>query len=113
VAFYTVRTLKRTVPPALAGVVFLSGGQSEEDASINLSLMNSSQGALPWTLTFSYGRALQASALNVWAGKTENMKAAQAKFLERARANGAGQKGAYNKGSGEAGESLFVANYAY
>ena len=77
--------------------------------------MNSSQGPLPWTLTFSYGRALQASALKVWAGKTENMKAAQAELLARARANGAGQKGEYNKGSGsgEAGESLFVANYAY
>lgn len=60
VAFYTIRTLKRTAPPALVGINFLSGGQSEEEASLNLNAMNK-QGPFPWALSFSYGRALQAS----------------------------------------------------
>ena len=61
---YTVRTLSRTIVPALPGVVFLSGGQSEEEASLNLNAMNKLAGApRPWALTFSYGRALQQSAL--------------------------------------------------
>ena len=67
------------------GVVFLSGGQSEEDASVNLNAINQFQGKKPWALTFSYGRALQASALKAWIGKKENVKAAQAEFLKRAK----------------------------
>lgn len=67
IAWYTVRTLGRSIVPALPGVVFLSGGQSEEDASLNLNAMNKLQGApRPWRLTFSYGRALQASVLKAW-----------------------------------------------
>jgi fructose-bisphosphate aldolase, class I len=67
IAWFTVRTLSRTIVPALPGVVFLSGGQSEEDASLNLNEMNKLTNiAKPWSLTFSYGRALQASCLKAW-----------------------------------------------
>lgn len=63
----------------------MSGGQSEEEASINLDALNKYQGKKPWALTFSYGRALQASALKAWAGKNDNIKAGQAEFLKRAK----------------------------
>jgi fructose-bisphosphate aldolase class I len=67
IAWMTVRTLSRTIVPALPGVTFLSGGQSEEDASLNLSAMNKlTDVAKPWALTFSYGRALQSSVLKAW-----------------------------------------------
>lgn len=113
IAWYTVRTLSRTMVPALAGVCFLSGGQSEEDASLNLNAMNALKGVQkPWALTFSYGRALQSSVLKVWEGKTENVAAAQAALLERASANGAAAKGEYKGGSGSTA-SDFVANYRY
>ena len=69
IAWYTVRTLSRTIVPALPGVTFLSGGQSEEEASVNLNDMNALTGiAKPWALTFSYGRALQQSVLKTWKG---------------------------------------------
>ena len=73
----TVTALQRSVPSAVPGVVFLSGGQSEEEASKNLNAINNVNGKRPWALTFSYGRALQASALAKWAGKDENVKDAQ------------------------------------
>lgn len=66
IAHFTVRTLSRTIVPALPGIVFLSGGQSEEDASLNLNAMNKSSIVRPWKLTFSYGRALQKSTLAAW-----------------------------------------------
>jgi len=113
VAWMTVRTLSRTIVPALPGVTFLSGGQSEESASLNLNAMNSLKDApRPWALTFSYGRALQQSVLKAWLGKAENVQAAQAALLERARANGAASKGEYKGGSGDT-SSTFVANYSY
>jgi fructose-bisphosphate aldolase class I len=88
IAMYTVRTLSRTIVPALPGVTFLSGGQSEEDASLNLNAMNKMTGvAKPWSLTFSYGRALQSSVLKAWMGKKENVEAAQNTLLTRAKAN--------------------------
>ena len=68
VAEKTVTVLKRCVPPAVPGIAFLSGGQSEEEATAHLQLMNAA-GPLPWRLTFSYGRALQSAALKAWAGK--------------------------------------------
>ena len=68
--------LKRCVPPAVPGIAFLSGGQSSEDATAHLHYMNAA-GPLPWKLTFSYGRALQADALKAWAGKKENVAAAR------------------------------------
>jgi fructose-bisphosphate aldolase, class I len=87
VAEKTVRCLKTTVPSTVPGIAFLSGGQSDEAATQHLSLMNA-MGGLPWSLTFSYGRALQAAALQAWGGKPENVAAAQRAFTHRARMNG-------------------------
>jgi len=113
IAWYTVRTLSRSIVPALPGVTFLSGGQSEEEASLNLNAMNAlKEVQKPWALTFSYGRALQQSVLKAWVGKEENVKAAQAVLLERANANGAAAKGEYKGGSGDTA-STYVANYTY
>jgi fructose-bisphosphate aldolase class I len=92
----TVQTLKRCVPAAVPGIMFLSGGQSEEDATVHLDLMNAGYD-LPWGLSFSYGRALQASALSTWSGKAENVAAAQAAFIERAAANSKACAGTYGK----------------
>ena len=94
VAEATVRVLKRTVPAAVPGIVFLSGGQSAEVATLHLDAMNKI-GGLPWKLSFSYGRALQAAPLKAWGGKAENVTAAQSAFLERAKANGEASLGAY------------------
>lgn len=112
----TVTALQRTVPAAVPGVVFLSGGQSEEDASVNLSAINQYPGKKPWALTFSYGRALQASAIAAWKGKDENIKAAQGELLKRAKANSLASLGKYQPGSIsslDAGQSLFVAKHSY
>ncbi|XP_069802466.1 fructose-bisphosphate aldolase C isoform X2 [Dendropsophus ebraccatus] len=116
IAMATVTALRRTVPPAVPGVTFLSGGQSEEEATINLNAINNCPLARPWALTFSYGRALQASALNAWRGKKENESAATEEFLKRAEANGLAACGKYEHSgddSGAAGKSLYVANHAY
>ena len=113
VALSTVTALQRTVPPAVPAITFLSGGMSEDEASINLNALNSLPlGARPWSLTFSYGRALQKSTIQTWAGKKENVKAGQAALLVRAKANSEAQLGTY-KGSNKSGESLHVANYKY
>jgi len=116
VAFYTIRTLRRTIPAAMPGIMFLSGGQSEEEASINLSAMNVDDlpfpSPNPWRLSFSYGRALQASTLEAWKGKDENIKQAQDALIVRAKANSDAQLGKYS-GSGEAGKSLYQKNYTY
>ncbi len=95
VARRTVRTLQRCVPAAVPGIVFLSGGQSDEVATQHLNAMNKLPARLPWKLSFSYGRALQAAPLKAWSGKAENFDAAQAAFLERARANGQASLGRY------------------
>jgi len=86
VADRTVELLKRCVPSAVPGIAFLSGGQSDEDATAHLSAMNARH-KLPWALTFSYGRALQAAPQKAWSGKKENVAAAQAAFLHRAHMN--------------------------
>lgn len=86
VAERTVRTLKATVPAIVPGIAFLSGGQTSEQASANLSAMHK-LGSLPWGLTFSYGRALQAEALAAWGGKAENVETARKAFIHRARMN--------------------------
>ncbi|CDJ65822.1 fructose-1,6-bisphosphate aldolase, putative [Eimeria necatrix] len=114
IAFYTVRALARTVPPALPGVTFLSGGQSEEEASLNLNAMNR-MGPHPWALTFSYGRALQASTLQAWAGKPENKAKAQEVLLQRAKANSEAQLGTYggDATNAAANKSLFEKHYVY
>ncbi len=87
VAEKTVKCLKACVPSAVPGIAFLSGGQSDEAATEHLSLMNA-MGPLPWKLTFSYGRALQAAALKAWLGKSENVAAGQRAFAHRAKMNG-------------------------
>ncbi|MDX5359870.1 MAG: fructose-bisphosphate aldolase class I [Alphaproteobacteria bacterium] len=97
VAEKTVACLKRTVPAAVPGIVFLSGGQSEEEATAHLDAMNKI-GNLPWALSFSYGRALQQAALKAWGGKDENWAAAQRAFAHRARMNGLAAKGEWSEG---------------
>ena len=87
VAEKTVRLLKNCVPGAVPGIAFLSGGQSDEEATAHLDAMNKI-GNLPWKLTFSYGRALQAAPQKAWAGKSENVAAAQGAFSHRAKMNG-------------------------
>lgn len=85
IAQATVTALQRTVPPAVPGITFLSGGQSEEEASVNLDAINKCPGKKPWALTFSYGRALQASVLRAWGGKPEQVVAAQDELIKRAK----------------------------
>uniref|UniRef100_A0A7N5ZVN1 Fructose-bisphosphate aldolase n=1 Tax=Anabas testudineus TaxID=64144 RepID=A0A7N5ZVN1_ANATE len=115
IAMATVTALRRSVPPAVPGVTFLSGGQSEEEASVNLNAINNCPLAKPWALTFSYGRALQASALNAWRGELNNEKAATEEFIKRAEANGLAALGKYESSgtAGAASKSLYVANHAY
>jgi fructose-bisphosphate aldolase, class I len=92
VAEQTVRLLKECVPAAVPGIMFLSGGQSDEDATAHLDAMNR-MGGLPWKLSFSYGRALQAAPQQAWSGKAENVGAGQAAFTHRARMNSLAAKG--------------------
>lgn len=87
VAAHTIGVLKRHVPSAVPGIAFLSGGQGDLEATANLAAMNA-QFTNPWAVTYSYGRALQASCLQAWAGKADNAPAAQAAFIHRARMNG-------------------------
>ena len=116
IAEYTVRTLQRTVPAAVPAIVFLSGGQSEEEATLNLNAMNKLKGKKPWSLSFSFGRALQQSTLKAWSGKEDNVKKAQAAFLSRCKANSEATLGKYGGdaalGDG-ASESLHVKDYKY
>jgi fructose-bisphosphate aldolase class I len=92
VAENTIRLLKACVPAAVPGIAFLSGGQSDEDATAHLSAMNRI-GGLPWSLTFSYGRALQAAPQKAWSGKPENVAAGQRAFIHRAQMNSLASKG--------------------
>lgn len=91
----TVKVLLRCVPAAVPGIAFLSGGQSDEDASAHLGAMNARHPNLPWKLTFSYGRALQALPLKLWGGKAANVANAQKGFLHRARLNSLAATGKY------------------
>mgnify|MGYP006274798213 CR=1 FL=1 len=110
---FTVRTLSRSVPSAVPAVLFLSGGLSEEDASLCLNAINqAAEGYAPWHLGFSFGRALQHSCLKHWGG--QERAAGQAALLARARANGAASRGIYLAGSEPSDDaSLFVADYSY
>jgi fructose-bisphosphate aldolase class I len=92
VARATVKILKDCVPSAVPGIAFLSGGQSDEDATAHLSAINAI-GNLPWAVTFSYGRALQAAPQKAWSGKAENVAAGQAAFAHRALMNSNAAKG--------------------
>jgi fructose-bisphosphate aldolase class I len=97
VAERTVRVLKRCVPAAVAGIAFLSGGQSDELATEHLNAMNKRYaGEVPWPLSFSYGRALQQPSLKAWKGAPANVAAAQAALLHRARMNGLARAGRYS-----------------
>jgi fructose-bisphosphate aldolase class I len=115
IAERTIITLQRTLPSAVPGVMFLSGGQSEEEATLNLNAMNQSSLKKPWSLSFSYGRALQHSCIKAWAGKEENVHKAQEVLLGRAKGNSEAQLGKYQAGTGGEGsnESLYVSNYVY
>ena len=94
VADVTLECFYKHVPAAVPGIVFLSGGQSDEDATANLNAMNA-RGPHPWQLSFSYGRALQAPALKAWGGKEENVEAAQRAYYHRAKMNSAARTGMY------------------
>ena len=96
VAEKTVRVLKACVPGAVPGIAFLSGGQSDEEATAHLDTMNKI-GGLPWHLTFSYGRALQHAPQKAWSGKSENVAAAQRVFTHRAAMNGLASKGQWKQ----------------
>ena len=94
--------------------MFLSGGQSEEEATINLNEMNKiTKIARPWALSFSYGRALYSSTLKAWGGKKENVAAAQEALHSRIVANSQASKGEYKGGAAGDTESTYVANYSY
>jgi fructose-bisphosphate aldolase class I len=113
VGAFSLRTLSRSVPAAVPAILFLSGGLSEEDASLCLNAINqAAAGSGPWHLGFSFGRALQHSCLQHWGG--HDTAAGQAALLARARANGAASRGAYAAGSEPSDDaSLFVADYSY
>lgn len=115
IAAYTVGALKRVVPPAVPGIMFLSGGQSEIEATLNLNAMN--QSPQPWHISFSYARALQNTTLKTWAGKDENKIAAQAKLSQRAQANSKAQLGKYDPATADedasAAEGMYVKDYSY
>jgi fructose-bisphosphate aldolase class I len=95
VAEQTIRCFRRHVPAAVPGIVFLSGGQTDEDATAHLNAMNA-MGPHPWELSFSYGRALQAPSLKAWAGDSANVESGQAAYLHRARMNGLARSGSYS-----------------
>ncbi|MBB3457881.1 fructose-bisphosphate aldolase class I [Rhizobium sp. BK313] len=100
VAEYTVKVLKETVPSAVPGIAFLSGGQTPEEATAHLSAINGYD--LPWHVTFSYGRALQDASLKAWGGKAENVAAGQRAFAHRAEMNYLAAKGSWTKDSEKA-----------
>eukprot|EP01018_Ginkgo_biloba_P013460 Gb_35952 [translate_table: standard] len=113
VADYTLKLLRRRVPPSVPGIMFLSGGQSEVEATLNLNAMN--QAPNPWHVSFSYARALQNTCLKTWGGRPENVQAAQTTLLIRAKANSLAQLGKYSA-EGESEESkkgMFVKGYTY
>eukprot|EP01026_Neomeris_dumetosa_P034765 TRINITY_DN27864_c0_g1_i10.p1 TRINITY_DN27864_c0_g1~~TRINITY_DN27864_c0_g1_i10.p1 ORF type:complete len:349 (-),score=29.70 TRINITY_DN27864_c0_g1_i10:72-1118(-) len=104
IAQQTIRVMKRCIPAALPGIMFLSGGQTEEEATINLNTINQlaeEDGKCPWSLSFSFGRALQASVLNIWSADQSATDAARKMALELARANGMAQVGVQGQRQGE------------
>ena len=94
VADRTLRCFRRHVPAAVPGIVFLSGGQSDEDATANLNAINA-RGPHPWEISFSYGRALQAPALKAWSGNAQSVEDGQKAFYRRAKFNSAARSGTY------------------
>jgi fructose-bisphosphate aldolase class I len=116
-ALATVTALRRTVPAAVPGVVFLSGGQSEEEATVNLNAINQVPLLKPWSLSFSFGRALQQSVLKAWSGKPENVTESQNELMKRAKFNSQASLGIFQPTQftekKAASESLFIANHTY
>jgi len=114
VAYHTIKNLSKNLPSCVPGVTFLSGGQAEEQASLNLNAINSfPQGTAPWNLSFSYGRALQTSVLQAWKGDFENnTKAAQDALYARGKANSEAALGIYTGGQGSIATD-FVPDYKY
>jgi len=113
VAEYTLKGLKRRVPPAVPVIMFLSGGQSELEATLNLNAMN--QAPNPWHVSFSYARALQNTVLKTWKGEEANIEAAKSALIKRARANSMAQLGQYKPDEEDAmaKEGMFVKGYTY
>jgi len=113
VADYTLKMLRRRVPPAVPGIMFLSGGQSELEATLNLNAMNQSPN--PWHVSFSYARALQNTVLKTWKGEEGNFQAAQEALLKRAKANSDAQLGKYSADgeSADAAKGMYEKGYTY
>jgi len=113
VAAYTIKMLRRRVPPAIPGIMFLSGGQSELEATLNLNAMNKQPN--PWHVSFSYARALQNTVLKTWQGKEENANKAQEALLKRAKANSQAQLGKYSPTDEDkaAAEGMYQKGYVY
>ncbi|KAK8474042.1 hypothetical protein V6N12_056675 [Hibiscus sabdariffa] len=113
VADYTLKLLHRRILPAVPGIMFLSGGQSEVEATLNLNTMNQSPN--PWHVSFSYARAIRNTCFKTWGGRPEKVKAAQDALLVRAKANSLAQLGKYT-GEGESEEAkkgMLVKGYVY
>jgi fructose-bisphosphate aldolase class I len=118
IAIATLTVLRRTVPAAVPGITFLSGGQSEDEATLHLQAMNSSNTfpPSPWALTFSYGRALQNTVLKKWKGDSKNFSLAQQALLVRAKANSEASQGKFSVSknpSGASKEKMFIQDYRY
>jgi len=115
IAWYTVRTLSNTIPPSVPGIMFLSGGQSEEEATLNLNAINNVTAfPKPWVLSFSFGRALQDSTLKSWGGKKEHVEKSKEVFHERAKSCSLAQLGRYiSGGDGTSSTSLYEKKYVY
>ncbi|KAL4433677.1 hypothetical protein ABPG75_000118 [Micractinium tetrahymenae] len=113
VASYTLKMLRRRVPPAVPGIMFLSGGQSELESTLNLNAMNQSPN--PWHVSFSYARALQNTVLKTWKGEEGNVEVAQQALLKRAKANSDAQLGKYDPSneSADAAKGMFEKGYVY
>lgn len=115
VAAYTLKMLRRRVPPAVPGIHFLSGGQSELEATLNLNAMNKESN--PWHVSFSYARALQNSVLKTWQGDEKNVQAAQQALLQRAKMNSLACQGKYDSkmegDKAEASEGMYQKGYTY
>ena len=114
IALLTLTTLQRRVPPAVPGIVFLSGGQAEDEATTNLNAINKLPNR-PWSISFSFARALQTSATLIWHGKEENQKAAREEMLKIAKANGLATLGKFqgNLRTFAAGKATYVADNTY
>lgn len=115
-AAMTLRTFRRTVPASMVGIVFLSGGQSELEATLNLNAMNKFESSKrPWAMSFSYGRALQNTCIKTWNGSDDNVKAAQDALLVRCKANSDAQLGQFVAEGDQSGanEKLVIENYVY